>query len=216
MTIVSRTDGEQIAKLSVVVTRGLLSREPREVESALRVLNQHLEIDGPKRLHRASAAPALTEFIELIGSAAALVPLAAAAGVYLSTLARHAGDATWEGLRKLFKSKEVKPLADVSNALASIANQSEAEVEIVVAVNVPDEYWGTRVIIQGGDPPEEIARKMAAFIVRAEALTKMMRAEVDAGRTPLAGAKVEVEEDGSLLVTWLSSEDRKTHERRVS
>ena len=201
-----------MAKLSVVVTRGLLSRE---VEAALKVLSQHLEVDGPKRLHRASAGPALTEFIELIGSSAAWLPLAAAAGVYLSTLARHAGNATWEGLRSLFKSKEVKPLADVSNALASIANQTEAIVEIVVGVNVPDEYWGTRVTIQGGDP-EEVARKMAAFIVRAEELSEMMRAEVDAGRAPLAGAKVEVEEDGSLVVTWLSSEDRKTHERRMS
>ena len=179
------------------------------------MLSQHLEVDGPKRLHRASAGPALTEFIELIGSAAAWLPLAAAAGVYLSTLARHAGNATWEGLRSLFKSKEVKPLADVSNALASIANQTEAIVEIVVGVNVPDEYWGTRVTIQGGDP-EEVARKMAAFIVRAEELSEMMRAEIDAGRAPLAGAKVEVEDDGSLVVTWLSSEDRKTHERRMS
>ena len=118
-------------------------------------------------------------------------------------------------MRSLFKSKEVKPLADVSNALASIANQTEAIVEVVVGVNVPDEYWGTRVTIQGGDP-EEVARKMAAFIVRAEELSEMMRAEVDAGRAPLAGAKVEVEEDGSLVVTWLSSEDRKTHERRMS
>ena len=201
-----------MAKLSVVVTRGLLSRE---VETALRVLGQHLEIDGPKRLHRASAAPTLPEYIELIGSAAAWLPLTAAASFYFSTLARHAGDATWQGLRSLFKSKEVEPLADVSNALASIANQTDAKVEIVVGVNVPDKDRGTCVTIQGGDP-EEIARKMAAFLVRAEALSKMMRAEADAGRTPLAGAKVEVEEDGSLIVTWYSPEDRKTHERRIS
>ena len=201
-----------MAKLSVVVTRGLLSQK---VEGPLSVLQKHLEIDGPKRLHRASAAPTPIEFIELIGSAAAWLPLAAAASVYFSTLARHAGDATWKGLRSLFKSKEVKPLADVSNALASIANQSEVKVEIVVGVNVPDQDQGMCVTIQE-KRGEDVAWKISALVVRAEVLSKMMSAEVKAGRKPLGEAKVEVEKDGSLVVTWTSPKDGKSHERRLN
>ena len=109
---------------------------------------------------------------------------AAAAGVYLSTLVRHAGDATWEGLRSPFKSEEVKPLADVSKALVCIANQTEARVEIVVGVNVPDEYWGTRATNQGGDL-EEVARKQKAGTTRRK---KEPRQEACEG-TPRARAR---------------------------
>lgn len=174
-----------------------------------------MEVDGPRWLHRASASPTLTEYIELIGSAAAWLPLAGVATVYFSTLARHAGDATWQGLRSLFKSKEVKPLAEVADALASSANQAKTNVQIVVGVKESDEDPGTSITIQGGEP-EEIAWKMAAFIVRAEGLSRMMRAEANAGRTPLAEARVEVENDGSLTVTWYSPADGKTHKRQMS
>ena len=200
-----------MAKLSVVVTRGLRSRE---VEDTLRALGQHLEMDKPGWLHRASAGPALTEFVELIGSAAAWLPLTAAASFYFSTLAKHAGDATWEGLRSLFKSKEVKPLADVSDALASITQTTESRVEIDVGLNIPSENITTRVTIRSTNP-EEIARQIAVFVVRAEALATVINAEINAGEEPIGHVRVEVKQDCSLVIKWHSSPDGKLNERRM-
>ena len=200
-----------MATLSVVVTRGLRSRE---VEDALAVLGQHLEMEKPGWLHRASAGPGLIEVVELIGSAGAWLPLAAAAGIYFSTLAKHAGDATWDGLRSLFKSKEVKPLADVANALASITQTTESRVEIDVGLNVPSDDITTCVTIRSTNP-EEIARQIAVFVVRAEALATTIKAEINAGEELIGHVRVEVERDGSLIIQWQTLPDGKLNERRM-
>ena len=142
------------------------------------------------------------------------LPLSAAATVYLSTIAKHAGDATWNAMRSLFGRKEVKPLTDVATTLAVTANKVNGEVHIVVRLNVPDDYWGTCIFIRGRNP-EEIARKMAAFLVHIEELSMAMQAETEAGRTPLGGAVVEVQDDGSLRVKWRASGDSRERERVI-
>ena len=61
----------------------------------------------------------------------------------------------------------------------------------------------------------EIARKMAAFVVHIEELSTVMRAEIEAGRGPLGGAIVEVQQDGSLRVKWRAIADFKDYERII-
>ena len=197
--------------LVLVLSEGF---HPNDAEAARRGLRKHLDVDEPTFFARFSADPNLASIIRLIGDVAAWLPLSAAATVYLSTIAKRAGDATWDSMRSLFGRKELKPLADVATTLAETASKVEGEVCILVGLDVPDDFSGTCISIRGRDPAE-IAPRMAAFLVHIEELSTVMHAEVEAGRAPLGGAIVEVQEDGNLRVKWRAAADFTEHERFI-
>ena len=193
----------------------LLERFDAEDADALcAALSEHLALGQPRYFIYRSADPTLTSVIQLVGAAAAWLPLAAPAAVYLSTLARHAGDATWDGVASLFKSEEAKPLADVAKALTATANKADGEVEIVVGLNVPDDHFCTAVRIRD-DNPAAVAYKLAAFVVHADELEGMVLGETAAGNAPFGQVTIEVQDDGSLHVKWRSQPDFKEHARRI-
>ena len=201
------------------VTTGLaliLSEDfrPDGAEVARAELRQHLKVDEPTFVARFSDATNLESFIRVIGDISMWLPLSAAATVYFSTIAKRAGDATWDSMRALLGREKAKPLADVATTLAATASKVNGEVHIFLGLDVPDKYWGTCIFIRGKDPGE-IAHKMAAFLVHIESLEAVMRSEIEAGRGPLGGAMVEVQEDGSLRVKWRSTADFKEHERVI-
>ena len=183
-------------------------------ETAKARLGAHLNIKGPRFYLRKSADPGLSQFIQLIGDVTSWLPLKAAAAVYFGALAKKAADATWDGLASLFKSEDVKPLADVATTLADAAQETEGDVEIVVGLNIPDDFWGTAIVIKAKNP-EEIARALASFVVHAERLSTEMKAEVAAGRAPLGMATITLEEDGSLTVRWQTQEGFANCEKRI-
>ena len=176
-------------------------------------LNEYLKVSEPTLMFFKSADP--PSIIKLLGDVVAWLPLSAPATVYLSTLAKRAADATWDGLASLFNSNEVKPLADVSKTLATAANSVDGEVTIAVGLNIPDDRFGTAISIKPG-APEEVARVLASFIVYVEQISKAMREECEAGRTPLGGAGIELQDDGSLLISWVAQADSSRHELRIS
>lgn len=188
--------------------------DTEDAEAVRAALSKHLQVGRPLFLLQRSAGPPPVSIIQLIGDAAAWLPMTVPATVYLSTLAKRAGDATWDGIASVLKRKEVKPLADVAAALAAAADKAGGEAGIIIGLDIPDDHFGTVVIIRDRNPAA-VARKLAAFVVHVEELSRVMRAEVEAGRPPLGQATVEVQDDGSLLVTWCSQHDLERHEKRV-
>ena len=186
--------------------------EKFDAEAIRAELSEHLKVSEPKFLLFKAVDP--PSVLQLLGDAGAWLPLSAAAAVYLSTLAKRAADATWDRLASLFNSNEVKPLADVAKTLATAANSVDGEVTIAVGLNIPDDHFGTAISIKPGDP-EEVARVLASFIVHVEQISKAMRGEVEAGRTPLGGASIELQDDGSLLVSWVARSTHRRHELRI-
>ena len=83
-----------------------------------------------------------------------------------------------------------------------------------MGVNIPDDIYGTVISIKPGDP-EEVARVLASFVVHAEQISKAMRAEIEAKLTPLGRAIIELQDDGSLLVSWVAQTDSSRHELRI-
>jgi hypothetical protein len=63
------------------------------------------------------------------------------------------------------------------------------------------------------DSAEEIALPLAVFVTRADELSAIMKAEVEAGRAPTGRAVVTLEKDGGLTVRWLTTES--AHEKRI-
>lgn len=147
--------------------------------------------------------------IELLGSAACWLPLSVAATAYLSRLAHRAADATWD---KIAGNAEMKPLSDVVQVLAEAVTDTDRQAQIVVGIDVPDDF-GTSMLIQASNP-EEIVRLLASFVVHAEALEERMRTELEEGHVPFGGATIQVQDDGSLLVKWVTR-NSSPHEIRV-
>ena len=200
-----------MSKLDIVLSEKFSTQDGDELSSTL---SEHLAIGDTNRLFRKSADPSLTSLIQLIGDATAWLLLSAPAMVYLTVLAKHAGDASWDWLRSRFKSDDLKPLAAVATQLAITANKVDGNVEIILSVNVPDDHLGTSITIRAREP-EDIARSLAAFLVRVEKISTVMQVEIDAGRAPFAGADIELQDDGTLLIKWRGRTDRKEHERRI-
>ncbi len=183
-----------------------------DAEAIRAQLSEYLKVSEPRLiLFKAVDPPAI---LKLLGDAEAWLPLSAPATVYLSVLAKRAADATWNRLASLFNSNEVKPLADVAKTLATAANSVDGEATIVVGLNIPDDHFGTAISIKPGDP-EEVARVLASFIVHAEQISKAMRAEVEASRTPLGPAIIKLQDNDSLLVSWVGQADKRCHELRI-
>ena len=192
-----------MAGLNLVVSGRFSTQDADTLRAELR---EHLAVGEPQTLLRRSADPILPSIIEIIGDG--WLPLKAAAIAYLSRLAIHAGDTTWNALRSRFKREETKPLAGVANALATTANKVEGKVVIVLGLNIPDDAFGTCISTEVREP-EEIARQLAALIVRSENVSKVMHAEIDAGRRPIGRARIEVQDDDSLVIRWKRKTDGK-------
>ena len=174
-------------------------------------LGEYLRVGAPKILFFKSADP--PSVLQLLGDPLAWLPLKAAAAVYLSTLAKRAGEATWDWLASRFNSNEVRPLADVAKTLAKAATSVDGKVIILAGLNIPDDSSGTAISVEPGDP-EEVARVLALFIVYAEQISEAMWAQVEAGRKPCGGARIELQDDGRLLIRWTTA-DFCHHELRI-
>ena len=190
--------------------------EDFDAETIRTELNKHLNVDEPEFHFFKTADP--PSVLQLLGDVLSWSPLTAAATtvatVYLSTLAKRAANDTWDGLKSLLKTKEAKPLADVSKALEIAANSVTGERRISVGLSIPGDDFGTMLFITPS-ASEDIARQLAFFVVHAEQISKCMQAEIADGRTPLRGATIELHDDGSLLIRWICQTDSSRRELRI-
>ena len=198
-----------MSELKLTVTERF---QPENVAAIRAGLSKHLRVSEPVTIYLRSDDP--PSFLRLLGDFAAWLPLAAPATVYLSTLAKHAADATWNKLAAVFKNNDAKPVVDVANTLANAVEKVGRDVSIFIGINIPDDRFGTAIPINSDDP-KKIAYLLASFAVRAEEISKAMQAEVEAGRGPFGNATIELQEDGSLLIRWVSQADYKVRELRI-
>ena len=150
----------------------------------------------------------------MLGAAAEWLGLRDAVKVYFTTLAKHAGDATWNKLASLKESKEVKPLVDVASTLTMAAKRVDGKAKIIIGINIPDNNFGTELSIQPTNI-EGVIYGLASFIVHVEELSVAMQREIEAGREPLGPANIEIQDDGSLVVKWIGRNDLKEHVLRI-
>ena len=199
---------ETTSELSIVISEKFQTQDAAFLRARI---GEHLTVGEPRFLFRKSADPSLTSILQILGDAAAWLPLRISATVFLSTIAKRAADATWDSLAALLKSKEVKPLSDVTNSLATVSNMVDGNVEVLIGLNIPDDHSGTAMLIETNSTVE-VAYMLAQFVVHADQLAKAMQLEIEKGDVPLGPAKIQLQDDGSLLVKWRSQSDLKNHE----
>ena len=84
----------------------------------------------------------------------------------------------------------------------------------MVGLDVPDDFHGTAMVIKAQEPAE-VARILGIFVARAEEISTLISAEVDGARRPVGRVEIILEEDGQLLVRWMSKSDLSICERRI-
>lgn len=211
MSLGGRHAMSDTAPLTLILPREFDTSEAARLHERLR---QHLNVGPPHHVVRKSVdLDAGYQIIQLIGDLANWLPLQAAAGIFLGTLAKRAADALWDAAAAALKRPEVRPLADVSDALAKAMAHAGPETELIVGLDIPERNWGTVLIIKDRDPVR-IAHALAVFAGKADQLSSVMKAEVKAGRAPMGRAIVEVDGDG-LVVRWRSQADSAANEARI-
>ena len=201
----------QVDPISLTVPREMPPSEAADMVTALRV---HICVDDARWRLQKSADPGSDLVIQLIGNLAAWLPLSAAATVFLTTIAKRAGDATWDAIANVFKTKEVRPLAEVATTLGNALEKAGPGTQLIVGLSIPEPNWGTVLLISETDPLK-IATKLAEFVSLSNKISMAMEAEVAAGRAPLGRAQISIEDDGAVI-RWVSQRDFARHEKRIS
>ena len=183
-----------------------------DANSIRAALNPHLQVRSVAFFARRSVDP--PSVIQLLGDVVAWLPLTAPAAVFLSTLAKRAANAVWDKTAAWFAHKDVKPLADVATTLVAAADRVGGKVMIGVGLNIPDDHFGTVIWTDSRDPVE-VARKLSAFIVRAERIAATVRNEIERGREPVGPFLVELERDGTVTIRWRAASDFTAYEQRI-
>jgi hypothetical protein len=140
-------------------------------------------------------------------------PLGVVATAFLTAIAKHAADDLYDAVKSPLNRPEITPLAKVSEALATAVEQAGPGAEIIVGLNIPERNWGTVLFIRDRSP-EKIAVALARFTSKADELSSLMKAEVQAGRAPLGRATITFEED-NWVARWRSQKDSVACEIRI-
>ena len=198
-----------MSAINLTLTRDFRAEDTQILRTDLAA---HLEVGEPGVLFlKAAETPSL---IQLLGDALSWKPLVVVATIYVSAFAKKAGDATWDQLVSWWRREETQPVMDVARALLRVAHTVDGRVMLEIGVDVPDARYGTVMSIPL-TTPEEVAHALALFVARSKDLSEAMNAEVAAGRTPFGPASIELQDDGSLVVRWVTQTDFLRYELRL-
>ena len=112
-----------------------------DVKSINSELNRYFVVDEPRVYFQKSLD--VIPYLILFGEAIEWLGIKDAIKVYFATLAKHAGDATWNKLASLKQNKEVQPLVDVASTLTNATNGVDGKVNISIGINIPMIFFGT-------------------------------------------------------------------------
>ena len=182
------------------------SEETREIQTDLK---KYLNVVELRYFGYRSADS--SSIIKLIGEALEWAPIAVAATVYLSTIAKHAADATWDKARSMIQHNKVGPLAQIANTLSIAATKVNPNAQIVVGISFPDDNIAVELTINSGTT-EEIILDLSVFVLQSEKLSKLLQIEIQKGNMPIGSAVAEIQCNGSLLVKWTRASDLRKQE----
>ena len=197
-----------MSELNLVLSEKFDTRDAATIHAEL---SGHLRVSAPKTFVRRSIT--VSSFIQLLGDVSAWLPLTAAAAIYFSTIAKRAGDATWDRLTSSRTKKAAEPLTDVASTLTKSAQMVDGEVIIRIGLDIPDDVFGTVLFIKSEDPAV-VVHHLAHFIIHVNEISRIMQAAVKKGHGPAASARIEVQKDGSILIEW-RDRNFKEHEAKI-
>ena len=189
---------------------------PEDAESIRSRLGCHLPVGTTQRIHRASFDP--PSLIQLLGAVEAWqileIPALAFVTWFSITIAKKAGEATWDRFSDQKNNKDIEPLVAVVTTLVEATPRGDGEVHIGIGLNIPDNFYGTVIWTDSCDPIQ-VARNLSVLVVNAKKIARTAQAEIEHGNKPVGSFVIELENDGSMTIRWTDHADFKIRKTSI-
>lgn len=184
----------------------------RDVEKLLDALRRTVDV-VPRETRLSLRSLEAPSWIRLIGESDWWVQLfAGVAALYVAELVKEAAKETWKVRARLVAG--VGELGSRFRALAlslfEFKNDAAEQLEVVVGLPEPNEYFGVQLQINGSDPLE-VEFELALFVHYLPAVKALLKSNAERGTHAATGYFLQIEQDGDLAVSWF---DANTLERR--
>jgi len=133
--------------------------------------------------------------------------LGAPVAVYLTRLAQHAADHTWnkrEAIVAAARDAAAKPLRDIATAVHFARLHGEPTTPVLLGVPVPDDHFAT-VVTLDGDSIEDVVHQLACFVDGAELIDTVVNKIRDEDEDGIQGrVSLLFEPSGLVRLRWLT------------
>ncbi len=190
---------------------------PEEAREALKAeAAPVLRIDDGREVVLLSADP--PSFIRVLADAIDwTLPLKAAAGVFLSQLAKNMADDLWKNkadIAKAMGSAAAFPIRKLLGAFEKAREISRKSTTFAVGVPVPDDYFGATVTVPMNST-EDSAVTLAIFVHHAQEIEHTLQQHLSGGHKIVGPVQVRSEPNGSVLLVWMDRDSLSTVEVRL-
>ena len=191
---------------------------PDIADSLARSLDRYINTEVPEIYYRkpsADAADGAPQFIHAVAQSQLWQgALGRAANSYLDLIGRRNDAIDWNIAGEALARPEITPLSEVAHAFAAARDCLPEGAAIVVGLNLPNDRFGTVVVIDRGDPAR-IAQGIARFVCRCQEISTVIERAIVIGEIPLGPALLTMQDDGAVMIRWNSRADMQAHQARL-
>jgi hypothetical protein len=185
----------------LIVTLDVSSELRENIKSDIAPL---LQIDSVTDVGLFSAEP--PSYIQIIEEATRWsLLLKAAAGIFLTQLAKNAADDLWKHkstIANALQSAAIWPIRKMVNALKRV-REASPHSGLQIGIPVPDDRYEATVPLSA-NTIEDLAVTLAVFIWHAEEIERIVQKH---GKNILGDVQICPESDGSVLLKWMNRDD---------
>jgi hypothetical protein len=166
----------------------------------------HAEVDDKQLFFKSMEVPS---WVSIVAAAPWWVQaLTAAASVYVSAIISEAGKDTWKNRHRIAAGIRRIPSAitQLAEFILSARSAGTEKTFVMLSIPFPDEYSTTHLRVSHSSR-EELEFSIALFVHHIPELTRLLQGEGLVENPPVGGIQLELDDDCSLLVTWM---DRKS------
>lgn len=170
------------------------------------------EVDESQIFMRSTEPPS---WVSLLADADVWVKLLGAyAALFVAELVKEAAKDTWRNRGKAVAGAGAilvrGQLRRLATAIAALRKRLSQRTSIGVGLPVPNDYFSTRLALEGGDP-DLLCAQLALFVHHLPAISALVEEHGLAEGGAATGLFLALQDDGSILVSW---HDPKTLEIR--
>ena len=139
--------------------------------------------------------------------------LGAYAALYVAEIVKEAGKDTWRNRGTAVSAAKAtgNRLRDLADAVADMRRRLAAPTTLGIGSPIPDEFFPTRLILQGKDS-DELLPQLALFVHHLPALSRFSSEQGLTDGRVATGVFLRLRDDGALLVSWHDRETLEIHE----
>lgn len=189
--------------LSVTRTEDFDAAVAAELVEAWR---SHTPTADPEVYMRKAAGDMIPQYIQFMSGILDWSGFKIVAIAFLSRAGFLVADDAVGWARSKWKSEDASSIEQLAKAIHAAHSKLSPPAKVLVALNLPDERWGTALELNASDPAQ-LARQLAIYAVSVGRIAKLVSEYCERGEGPLGQAQIVIREDDHIEVAWMSQRD---------